>query len=532
MKRNVILMIVFAAVLAIVAACGSDSSQQESVGESDENSSTEATEDQSGGTLKIAIDGSPPTLDQPASSATSARDATRMIYESLVVTDSSFNPQPMLAESVETEDNQTYTFNLRQGVTFHNGKEMTAEDVVASMERWLEKSAITGNIFEGAKWTAEDDYTVVLELVEASSLVLDTMASSKQAAAIMPKEIVESAPAAGVEEYIGTGPFKFVEWKQDQYIHYTKFEDYQPVDGEPDGLAGKKEALVDDIYLYIVPDPTTRLTGLQTGEYDVVHGLPYDMYDQFKEDPNIETIISKEGNQVLIMNNVEGPASDLKMRQAINTALDHEDILMAAMPNEDLFTLDSSYMDRSIESWASDAGSEYYNQNDPEKAKQMLEDMGYDGEEFTILTTRDYTEFYNAGIAIQEQLKQIGMNVTLEVYDWPTMVDKVENNFSEWDAVVNSFSVVSTPPQLLALSPTYAGGVNDDKVGEMMRAIETAPTTEEAKEIWDELQLYAWEELLPVIQNGVYHYLYGYGTNVEGLTTTSGPIYWNVSVTE
>src|SRR5690606_25547427 len=105
-----------------------------------------------------------------------------------------FNTVPMLAESIESDDNQTYTFHLRQGVKFHNGEEMLAEDVVASMYRWMEKSGLTGNIFNDATWTAQDDYTVVLELAQPSSLTLDTMASAKQAAGIMPKETVESAP--------------------------------------------------------------------------------------------------------------------------------------------------------------------------------------------------------------------------------------------------------------------------------------------------------------------------------------------------
>lgn len=102
---------------------------------------------------------------------------------------------------------------------------MTAEDVVASMNRWLEKSSITGNIFKGATFEATNQYTVVLRLQQPSPLALDTMATAKMAAAIMPKEVVESAPPEGVTEYIGTGPYKFVEWKQDQYIHFTKFED-------------------------------------------------------------------------------------------------------------------------------------------------------------------------------------------------------------------------------------------------------------------------------------------------------------------
>src|SRR5699024_447423 len=137
---------------------------------------------------------------------------------------------------------KTYTFNLRKGVKFHNGEEMVADDVVASMERWLEKSSITGNIFDGATWTAEDDHTVVLELETASALTLDTMASSKQSAAIMPKEIIDDAPAEGGEEYTGTGPYKFVEWKQYSYLKFERNEEYQALDMESDGLAGKKEA--------------------------------------------------------------------------------------------------------------------------------------------------------------------------------------------------------------------------------------------------------------------------------------------------
>lgn len=524
MNRNYLLMAILAAFLVITTACNSDTTTSE-------DSANENSEPDTGGELNIAIDASPPSLDQPANTATAARDTSRLIFEGLVVTDSTFQPQPMLAESIDTEDNQTYTFHLRQGIKFHNGDEMMAEDVVASMERWMELSDITGNIFNDATWTAEDDYTVVLELKRASSLALDTMASSKQAAGIMPKEIVESAPAEGVAEYIGTGPFKFEEWAPDHYIHFKKFEDYQPLDTEADGLAGKKEALVDDIYFHIVPDPSTRLAGMQSGEYDIVHGLPYDMYDELQANPDIDIVLAREGNQVLIMNNVKGPATDFKLREAINMGLNHEDILMAAFPNEDLYDLDPSYMDRDIEAWASDAGSEYYNQNDLEKAKELLEESDYDGEEFVIMATSDYIEFNNAGIVIHEQLMQLGINAKLEVYDWPTQTEKTED-LDAWDGIVNSFSVVSTPPQLLALSPTFGGGVNDDKVGEMMDEIEISPTEEDAKNLWDELQLYAWEELLPVIQHGAYNYLYGHRANVEGITTTSGPIYWNVSVNE
>src|SRR5690625_5906072 len=88
--------------------------------------------------------------------------------------------------------------------------------------------------------------------------------------------------------------------------------------------------------------------------------------------------------------------------------------------------------------WASDAGSERYNQNDPEAAKQLFDEAGYDGEEIVIMTTRDYEHYYNASVVISEQLEQIGINTSLEVYDWPTIVDRREDP-EAWDLFVNVF---------------------------------------------------------------------------------------------
>src|SRR5690625_1345612 len=464
--KNLLLLFALLGLLVLVACGGgadeastsNDESTETETEKTEETESDEQEEATSGGELKIAMDAAPPTLDQPSSTAVAARDTSRLIFETLYTTNSKHEAVPMLAEGVETDDNQTFVFKLREGIMFHNGEEMTADDVVASMERWLELSTITGNIFNDAIWEAEDDYTVVLELAEPSSLTLDTMASAKQAAAIMPKEIVDSASADGVDEYIGTGPYKFEEWVQDQYILFTKYDDYSPLDEEADGLGGKKEALVDEIYFYLVPDTSTRVAGLQTGEYDFAYGISYDNYDQFVDDPNFEVILTPSANEIIGFNQVEGIATDFKIREAVNTAVDNDEIMMAAFPNEDFYWLDSGYMDMHIENWASTEGSEYYNQNDLEKAKELLEESGYDDEEFKILTTRDYDHHYNVGVVLHEQLTQIGMNAELVVVDWPTLLELREEDFSAWDVFITSSSTVSTPPQLLALSQTWAGG--------------------------------------------------------------------------
>ncbi|WP_368653514.1 ABC transporter substrate-binding protein [Ornithinibacillus sp. 4-3] len=529
MKKG--LFILLLVLIAALVGCSSDDNNND--GDNNGSDNNTAGEPQEGGVLKIALDAQPPNMDVPSTPATASRDTGRLIFESLVTTDADYKAVPMLAEEIDiSDDSKVYTFKLREGVKFHNGKEMTSEDVVASMERWLEKSTITGTIFNGATWEAQDDYTVVLTLEESSSLTLDTIASAKMASAIMPKEVVESAPAEGVDEYIGTGPYKFVEWKQDQYILFERFDDYQAVEEEASGLSGKKVAYFDEIYFYIVPDTSTRLAGLQTGEYDFAFGMPYDSYDQLLSNDDLDTILTPSANEFIHFNKNHGITEDVNIRKAINAALDNEEIMMAAFPNTDFYWLDSGYMDVNMTNWASEAGSEHYNLADLDLAKEYLKEAGYNNEELRIMVTRDYDHHYNAGVVVHEQLKNAGINAVLDVYDWPTFNDKMQSKLEDWDIFVVSSSTVSTPPQLLALSPTFAGGLDDEKSQDLMKQIETAPTLEEAQALWDELQGYSWEETMPIVNIGGYNNLFGLRANVEGVTAYTGPVFWNAYFTD
>ncbi|MEH7254874.1 ABC transporter substrate-binding protein, partial [Neobacillus niacini] len=358
-----------------IAACSSDTSSKED--KTSEKPSGEK-EDIQGGELRVALSAQPNTLDQQIDSNIYTRDVGRLIFETLVTPDENYKPQPMLAESVNvSDDSKVYTFKLRKGILFHNGKEMKADDVVASMNRWMEKSPLAGSVFIGSTFEIKDDYNVVLTLAKPSALALDIMASPKQAAAIMPKEIIESATAKGVTEYIGTGPFKLVEWKQDQFIHFAKNKDYVPLDSKPSGLAGKKEVFVEELYLDIVTDPSTRLSGLQTEQYDIAYNIGYTDFNQVKNSSNMRPFLDAGGELTYWYNSIQGIASNPKFREAVNAALDVNEIMKAAFSEEEFFSLYSSYMNKNIKNWTSEVGSKYYNQSDPEKAKKLLKDSGY-----------------------------------------------------------------------------------------------------------------------------------------------------------
>lgn len=524
LKRSFLTLFLFAALAFLFASC--DGGEETDADGSGESEGTEGS--QTGGTLNIALNAQPPTLDPVVTTSTASRDTARMMFESLLVLNSEYEPTPLLAEEVENDNNQNFTFHLREGIMFHNGEEMTAEDVVASMNRWKENENQASEIIGDNEFEEVDEYTVSLELDEPSSLIMGIMAIAGQFGAIMPKDIAENAGPDGVTEYVGTGPYEFVEWAQDNYIHFQRFEDYQPLDEEPDGLAGARTAPVDEIYFYIAPDSSTRLAGIQSGEYDLAYQLPFDSYQQLME-TDLKVEPSLAGDMILQYNSADGLFSDPKMRQAVNAALNIDEVLQASLVDPEIYTMGANLMEDENVQWATDAGEEYYNQNDEELARQLLDEAGYDGEEVKIVTTRDYQHYYDSSVVIQEQLENLGMNVSLEVYDWPSLTDLVQDE-SAWHMRVNGYTFRPNPTQVLYLQPTTAGVGQDDRADELMDSIAEADTEEEARASWEEMQEYVWSEYLPGTKLGRYSHLYVMADYVDGFVYSNGGIFWNISV--
>src|SRR5690625_3144572 len=372
--RNLLIMGLLTVLVVLLAACGTDTDDAVSE-ETDESNQMEETEEveTAGGDLQVAFYQQPPTLDIHMTTSAASYMIGRHIFEGLMALNEDYESVPMLAESVdESDDGLTYTFHLREGVMFHNGKEMIAEDVIASMERWQEINTSSELIFGGSTWEATDDYTVVLTLAEPATGVLESLAAVLQAPVIMPKEVIEEADATGVQEYIGTGPFKFVEWEQDKQIHLEKFDDYTPLDTEPNDFSGKKEALVDNIYFELVLDASTRLAGILSGQYDVAYALSNDDYEQLENESHVNTYEAVTGNAYLIFNKHEpSKFTDPLMRQAVNAVLNIDEIMLGGFKNENLFDVDHGFMSKYAKAWYSESGMEHFNQQDLDKAKEL-----------------------------------------------------------------------------------------------------------------------------------------------------------------
>lgn len=480
--------------------------------------------------IHIAISANPPSLDPQSVNSNIVGGIGIHVYESLFAMDENYEPTPVLAESYEvSDDGMTYTIKLRQGVKFHNGEEMTADDVVASMNRWIETSPKANTLIGGSTFEKVDDYTVNLKVNQASSDIIMILASPIQFAAIYPAEVVESAGADGISEYIGTGPYKVSEWKQDQYVKLEKNEDYQPSKDASTVIAGEKKAATETLYFDVVTDAATRIAGLQNGQYDIAEEIPADNYEELSKDESLKMSVERGGTLNLFLNTTEGIMADVNMRQAILAALNCDDILLASYGNKDLYEVNAGWCVPTDTQWGTDAGKEYYNQNDVEKAKELLKKAGYNNEKIVLVTTPDYAEMYNATLVVQEQLKKAGINAEVESYDFSTFMEHRADP-KQFSMFITSNSYNMLPIQLSVLDKGWAG-LDRQEVTDGIAAIRSAATAEDASAAWADLQTFLYEYGAATVL-GHYTGVNAMSANVDGVDYLRFPIYWNATASK
>lgn len=480
--------------------------------------------------VNIAITANPPSLDVQAVNSNIVGGIGSHIYEPLFAMNANYEPTAVLADSYEvSEDGKVYTIKLRQGIKFHNGQEMVADDVVASMTRWLEKSGKAKALLDGTVFEKVDDYTVTMTLPEAYADVMTVVSASIQFAAIQPKSVIDSASEEGITEYIGTGPYMLKEWKQDQYIHLTKYADYQQPEGESSGFTGKKECFANDLFYRVVTDDTTRIAGVQTGQYDIAEEMPQERYAELAADTSIELTSKTAGTLNLFFNTTKGIMANEDMRQAIMACLNCEDIMFAAYGDPNLYILNPGWCNPDDAMWGSDGGSEYYNQNNIEKAKELLTKAGYNNEEIILVTTPDYNEMYNATLVVQAQLISAGINAVVESYDFATFMEHRANP-DLFSLYITSNRYNLSPVQLSVLTKDWAG-LDRPEVDEGIQAIRFAASADESSAKWTELQTFLYEYGAASVL-GHYSGVIANGATVEGFNYFDFPLYWNVRVPE
>ncbi|MDQ3693077.1 MAG: ABC transporter substrate-binding protein [Chloroflexota bacterium] len=409
-----------------------------------------------GGTLRVATIGEPATMDEHQTTAGITAELGYCMYECLFTYDASFQPMLELAEShTISEDGLTHTLVLRQGVPFHNGETMTADDVIASLTRWGEISGVGQRLMEATTELAKaDDHTIEFRLSRPYGTLAIALAHNTQAAVIYPKSVIDAGNLEPLTEFVGTGPYRLLEWRPDAFMRFERFEEYAALEAEPNGYGGRKYAYADQIEFIPVPDEAARVAGLQAGDYELALEIGNDQYEVLNGAPGIVTEILEPTNWDVFFLNWDSPLmSNLAMRQAVQAALDAEPMLLSGRGSQEFIRLDPGLMMLGSP-WHTDAGAEFYNMNDPELARTKLEEAGYDGTPIRFMTTQEYSYMYGESIVAAQQLEAAGFTVDLQVIDWATLLERRAQR-EEWDMFSTGHGFVPDPSQV-----SYVGQMN------------------------------------------------------------------------
>ena len=487
-----------------------------------------------GGVLRIGNLGEPPALDTHISTTGLAEVLCHHIYEGLYTLDEENRPIPMLAEGmpVVSSDGLTYTFKLRQGIRFHNGKELAAEDVVASLARWGRLANNGKTLFnQVAGLSAVDRSTVELRLKEKSPIIALTLGIPNNGAAIYPKEIAEKYPQVKVAEYVGTGPFRVAEWKPDQFVRMVRYDEYKSRSEKPTGYGGSKIAYLDELRWIPVPDVSTRAAQVETGELDFADDLSLDQYDRITRNPNVRILVAKPYFFLIaVFNKKEGLMTNQKLRQAWQAAIDIEPIMRnVAGGRTDFYRLDSSLVFAEVGQWHTNIPGLPYNERNPEKAKRLPKEAGYKGEPIRFITTQEYKFMYDFAVLTKQQLEDVGFNIDLQVMDWATLSQR-RYNPKEYEAYTTGIGLGAQydPMHSGFLSCTWAGWTCDEEIQKIQQELARETDPKKRYVLWEQ-QTRNFYEKVPAIRYGDLHGLRAMQKTVKGLNEkTERPRFYNV----
>ncbi|MBR0839930.1 ABC transporter substrate-binding protein [Bradyrhizobium liaoningense] len=481
--------------------------------------------------LREATIGEPPPLDVMLTTADVASVIGRHIFETLYALDSSYTPRPLLAESDREEDGgRTIVIKLREGILFHNGKEMTAKDVVASMARWGSYGA-RGKLLMAAATSVEASgkYEVTLKLSAPNGAWKALIADVNGGLAIYPEEISANAGNKPIEQkdYIGTGPYRFVEWRPNRYVEVEKFNGYKPVKEKGDGFAGARAAIFDKIRFIPVPDVGTRVSGVQAGDYDYAEMISGDLYESLSKDQSVQ--VQRTNAPIFglfFMNSKQGILKDnYKLRRAIQTALDKSQALRVAFGPKDLWNAEGSIFPKGTP-WYSSEGVSGYSAHDPKKAKELAKEADYTGTPIRLLVSTNYQAHYDEASVFTRQLADAGINVQMMVVDWATLL-KMRGQPEQWDIFVTHHSFSPDPLLLTFLNASYPGWWDSPEIGALRAELIKSTDPSARKATWDKIQALIYEQV-PVMKVGD-AYTYDIASpKLRGLNP-NGPVFWNVS---
>jgi peptide/nickel transport system substrate-binding protein len=488
-------------------------------------------------------------IDPEFTTAYITRDHGYMVYDTLLAMDANFRIQPQMADWKISDDKLTYTFTLRDGLKWHDGTPVTAEDCVASLKRWARNDSMGQKLMDfTASLEATDTNTITLKLKQPYGLVLESIGKpSSYAPFMMPKRLAETPPGQQIKEQIGSGPFKFVqaEFQPGVKAVYEKNRDYIPRTEPPSWTAGGKVVKVDRVEWITMADAQTAANALQSGDIDFMEAPAFDILPMLEADKDIKVdTLSKLGFQTGgRMNFLYPPFDNVRVRRAAFIALNQKDVLDALVGNPEyyricgaVFTCDTPL--------ATDVGSETLVRGDGmAEAKKLLAESGYDGTPVVILAPGDAVPLKAQPVVAAQLLRQAGFKVDLQATDWQTVVSRRASQKPPKEGGWNMFFTNFTGADAAnPIASVYVGGrgmnggwfgwPEDARIEQLKDAFARSSSPEEQKKIAADIQKEVYDQVL-IIPLGQFLQPSAWRKSLTGLLGgPATPIFWNIDKSE
>ena len=464
-----------------------------------------------GGTTVWAAESDPVSLNPLTNSAFQSTQGFEHSYESLTGYDSKLNIVPALAERWETPDDTTYIFHLRQGVKWHDGTDFTAEDVKYTFDIVIDPKGPAG-------WRANFDAVSAIDIVDKYTVKFTTKTpfppllgafAILRSSAIIQKGAMERKKLD--TEVVGTGPYKLVEYVPKSHIRLVKHKDYWD----------KSLPYIDEVTFKILEDEDARIAGLRGGSLDYALLSPEGQQRLQNEKSIVITSNPRIYNYIISFNPRRKPWFDPKVRQAVNLAIDRQEI------SDKVFSgglTPGGPIPPGFGNWPipnEELTSKWYKQ-DVEQAKQLLKEAGVQqGQELDFVVTAFNQYFPSLAVVVADQLKKIGINVKIRQLETGVFIKETsaEGGFN-FDMQPNAFTPRHDPDGFVYRfhsSQETALGYKNERLDDLLIKGRTTIDPAKRKEYYDEVQRILLTDL-PLVWLGVDNVIEGVRTTVKGYT--------------
>ncbi|WP_422679918.1 ABC transporter substrate-binding protein [Chelatococcus albus] len=466
-----------------------------------------------------------------------------MIFDTLLALDEAFKVRPQMADWKVSDDRLTYTFTLRDGLKWHDGKPVTAEDCVASLKRWAARDGMGQKLMDmTASLTASDERTITLKLKEPYGLVLESIAKpSSIVPFMMPRRIAETPPDKAIGEQIGSGPFRFVqaEFQPGVKAVYEKNKDYVPRAEKASWAAGGKVVKVDRVEWITMPDAQTAVNALMSGEIDFIEQPPIDLLPILAASKEVKVHNTNAlGYQTMgRMNFLHPPFDNPKIRRAALLALNQKDVLDALIGNPQYYRICGAMFVCGTPLETEVGAETLVRKTGMEEAKKLLAEAGYDGTPIVLMQPTDVGTLKAQPIVASQLLRAAGFKVDMQAMDWQTLVTRRASQKPPKEGGWNMFFTnwvgadVFNPLVNVSLNGrgrgAWFGWPDDPKLEAFRDAYSRAGSLDEQKTIARDLQAYAYEQAI-YIPLGQYIVPSAWRTELTGVLDGPAPYFWNI----